>query len=261
MSSDGSCLTEEHFIVKLAVLSDIHSNAFALQAVLDDISHREVDHVINLGDILYGPIAPFKTYLLLQQHPCVTISGNQDRQIWQASPEDIEANATMAFIHKDLGEEPLEWMMQLPSELQLTDDIYLCHGIPGDDMIYLLEDVSDGRPVLRSQEEILKLIKGNTSSLILCGHTHIPRTVQLETGQLVVNPGSVGLPAYRDDEPCLHSMENYSPHASYAIIEQKKKRWNVEHIRVDYDYATAARLSTQRERGDWAHYLTTGRAL
>ncbi len=245
--------------MKFAVLSDIHSNVFALQAVLSHAGRRGVDQLINLGDILYGPIAPKATYNLLMTHNFVTISGNQDRQIWQSDQKAIEDNPTLQFILQDLGQEPLDWMRQLPFDYQLNEDIYLCHGTPKDDLVYLLEKVESSRPVLRDDAEIIELLAGQTASVILCGHTHIPRTVQLSTGQIIINPGSVGLPAYTDDEPCIHSMENYSPHASYVLLEKRHDQWLVEHINVPYNVAAAAEATKLQGRDDWVHFLTTGR--
>ncbi|MEO9495335.1 MAG: metallophosphoesterase family protein, partial [Vibrio splendidus] len=65
--------------MKLAILSDIHSNVFALEAVIADVKKHNVDHMVNLADILYGPIAPKATYDLLMEHEFITICGNQDR--------------------------------------------------------------------------------------------------------------------------------------------------------------------------------------
>lgn len=247
--------------MRIAAVSDIHSNVYALQAVLDDIRQRGADYRVNLGDILYGPIAPKATYDLLMQEQLITIRGNQDRQIYDATPEEIADNPTMAFILQDLGEEPLQWMRELPFDHQLTDDVYLCHGTPTDDLIYLLEDVSSGKAHLRHEDEIIKLLDGQSSGLILCGHTHTPRSVYTSTGQLIVNPGSVGLPAYTDDEPVLHSMENFSHHASYAMLEHNGHCWIVNHIKVPYDYEAAAKDAMARGRGDWEHFLRTGRGL
>ncbi len=70
--------------------------------------------------------------------------------------------------------------------------------------------------------------------MIVCGHTHIPRLVRLANGQTIVNPGSVGVAAYSDDAPVPHAMENYSPDASYAILE-KTAGWDVTFRKVPYD--------------------------
>ncbi len=247
--------------MKIAVLSDIHSNVFALEAVIEDAKKHGVEQMVNLGDIFYGPIAPRATYDLLNKHKFITIRGNQDRQIYEASPEEIDANPTMQFVLDDLGEEPILWMKSLPFDSQLSDEIYLCHGTPRNDVEYLLEDIKTGSPRLRFDSEITSLLNGISSEIILCGHTHIPRTVKLASGQLIINPGSVGLPAYTDDEPVIHSMENYCPHASYAVLERVKSGWTVQQIKVYYDHRKAALKAKEKGRKDWEHFLSTGRGL
>lgn len=247
--------------MRIAAISDIHSNVFALEAVLADIQRKNVDVIVNLGDILYGPIAPKATYELLIQHDIVTIRGNQDRQIYEATAKEINDNPTLQFILDDLGEQPLAWMKGLPFSFQLTPEVFLCHGTPEDDLIYLLEDVDSGNAKLRNDRDILALVGDQSSQVILCGHTHTPRTVTISSGQLIVNPGSVGLPAYTDDEPILHSMETYSPHASYALLDSSGNQWNVEHIKVAYAYEQAVKQASMQGRKDWVHFLSTGRGL
>ena len=107
----------------IAAISDIHSNVFALEAVLADIKHRDIDQIVNLGDILYGPIAPNATYELLTkyQDDIITIRGNQDRQIYEATTVEIKGNATLAFIIKDLPEMAIRWMQNLPFDYHLND--------------------------------------------------------------------------------------------------------------------------------------------
>ncbi|WP_422137767.1 metallophosphoesterase family protein [Endozoicomonas sp. ALC020] len=244
---------------KFAVLSDIHSNVWALEAIFLDAKRKGVDGLINLGDILYGPLAPRETYDLLQTEEVITIRGNQDRQIYQATESEISSNPTMQFILSELGKEPLQWMRELPEAKSLDNDVFICHGTPDNDLVYMLEDVTQGYARVRSDTEILGLLTGVKESLILCGHTHIPRSVQLSNGQLVVNPGSVGLPAYFDDEPIPHKMENYSNLASYCIVESTSSGWQVEHMRIPYKYESAVQAAKQRNRLDWAIALETGR--
>lgn len=247
---------------RFAILSDIHSNIFALKAVVNNATSRGAISFINLGDILYGPIAPKETYNFLQNHKFITISGNQDRQICEATQAEINSNSTMQFIINDLENSSLFWMKELPYNLQINDDIYACHGTPKDDMIYLLEDIKSGSPRVRSDSEILTLLEGIDSKIILCGHSHIPRCVELSTGQIVINPGSVGLQAYTDEEPVVHSMQNYSSKASYAILEKNKNnQWNVEFHKVSYDVQSAMKLAKKQSREDWVHCLHTGRYL
>jgi predicted phosphodiesterase len=223
------------------------------------MEQRNIDVGVNLGDILYGPIAPRATYDLLMEKQFVTISGNQDRQIYQSTATEISANPTLQFILDQLGQEPLSWLKSLPFDKQLTPEVYLCHGTPHSDLIYLLEDIDSGPAQLRSDQGISDLLNGQDSELILCGHSHSPRTVSTRKGQLIVNPGSVGLAAYTDDEPVRHSMENYSGHASYAIVENSAADWNVEQIKVSYDVQKSTQLAKQNNRLDWVHFLNTGR--
>ncbi len=246
--------------MRIAAVSDIHSNIFALEAVVADISRAGVDVSVNLGDILYGPIAPRATFDCLMENKFITISGNQDRQIYESTPEEISANPTMQFILDDLGEEPLSWMKSLPFDHQLTDEVYLCHGTPNSDLIYFLENVESGTAQLRDIADIEKLLGENKSDVVLCGHTHTARTVLTNTKQLIVNPASVGLPAYVDDMPNDHAIQSFSPHAAYAIIESTKFGWNVSHVKVAYDHCKAAKYAGLRKREDWVRFLETGRA-
>jgi predicted phosphodiesterase len=247
--------------MKIAILSDIHSNVYALEAVLQDAKLRECTALANLGDILYGPISPRDTYNLLRENEFLTISGNQDREIYQSTPAAISSNPTMQFILNDLGNEPLAWMRSLPFDMQVDNGLYFCHGTPTNDLIYLLEDVSSGSPQLRSDDEIQELLAGQKTKLICCGHTHIPRLVKLSSGALVLNPGSVGLQAYTDEEPVTHSMENYSDRASYAVAEILDGEWLIEHVRVAYDVRSAVEKCLFQGREDWAHFLETGRKV
>lgn len=254
-------------LTTIAAISDIHSNIFALEAVLADIKRRNVDQIVNLGDILYGPIAPKATYELLMTHQAdiITIRGNQDRQIYETTAAEIASNPTMAFIIDDLPTAAIEWMRALPFDYPLSESVYLCHGSPTDDMVYLLEDVQTGQPLVRNDADILDLLSSIDSPVIVCGHTHIPRTVTLSTGQIIINTGSVGYPAYEDDLPMLHRMQTYSPHASYALIHcietEQGKRWLSEHIKVPYDFEAAAKLAARNGREDWEFALRTGRVL
>ncbi|MGF1685019.1 metallophosphoesterase family protein [Photobacterium minamisatsumaniensis] len=247
---------------KFAVLSDIHSNVFALRAVVDDAKSKGATTFINLGDILYGPVAPRETYDYLLSLNAVTISGNQDRQIYEATKAEIDSNPTMQFILNDLGRPPLEWMKQLPFDLQITPDIYACHGTPNDDLVYLLENISTGKPEVRTDSEVINLLNSVSSPIVLCGHTHTPRCVELSTGQLVINPGSVGLQAYTDDEPNSHSMQNYSSKASYVTLQKKPDdKWDIVFHKVTYDVQRATCAAKMQGREDWVHFLSTGRCL
>jgi hypothetical protein len=78
-------------------------------------------------------------------------------------------------------------------------------------------------------------------------------------GQLVVNPGSVGLPAYADNTPVRHKMESGSPHARYAVLTNTTTGWRVELVAVPYDWEKAADRARVNGRNDWAARLESGR--
>jgi putative phosphoesterase len=246
--------------MRLAILADIHANIWALEAVLAHARSHSVDAFINLGDTLYGPLKPRETYdRLLQENIAITIQGNQDRLIYEASARDLVSIPTLTYVIRELGEEPIHWLNDLPKTAVFDNDIFLCHGTPGSDTAYLLEDIMDGLPEVRSEGAIRELLQGVHQPVVLCGHTHIPRVVELSTGQLVINPGSVGVQAYDDVEPVRYRMQTYSPHACYAILEKGRAGWNVSLERVSYDHHTAAEHARTMGRDDWAQGIATGR--
>src|SRR3954468_17005401 len=208
---------------RIALLADIHANVWALEAVLADVRKQGVDLLWNLGDILHGALKPRATYDLLRSADiALTIRGNQDRELYEPNPDP-----KTQWMIRDLGTDPIEWLCGLPATVVFEDEVLLCHGSPADDRCYLLAEVMSGRPQVRGAEEIANLLGDASQPLIVCGHTHIPRLVRLANGQTIVNPGSVGLAAYIDDAPVPHAMENYSPDASYAIVEKTRSGWDV----------------------------------
>jgi len=242
---------------RIAIIADIHANVWALDAVLSDIRRERVDVVVNLGDVLYGPLAPRATFERLQGEKVVlTVRGNQDREIY-----DGRNSPTFDFVVDDLGLDAIQWLRSLPETAVFEDEIFLCHGTPSSDETYLLENVASGSAVLKSEEEIRRLVGDVRHPVILCGHSHVPRLVSLAGGQITLNPGSVGLPAYSDDLPVPHAMETYSPHASYAILTRTAAGWDVAFHRVSYDFEKASHAAAGLGRGDWAKAIATGRVI
>ena len=194
----------------------------------------------------------------MQSLSVVAIAGNHERQLLTLPAEEL--NASDAFTHEKLGPERVKTLSgRKPS--RRIDDILLVHGSPASDLDYLLEDIAGGRPALRSPAEVAAMTSnlGEGVSLLLCGHTHIPRAMLLASGVLVVNPGSVGLPAY-DEPDCAtpHRMEAGTPHARYAILSRTSGGWCVDFHLVDYDWRTAAEEARRADRPDWAYALLTG---
>lgn len=250
----------------IAVIADIHGNIWGLEAVLADIERRGITTIINLGDHVYSPMAPAATIERIMNTPMINISGNEDRCLF-LPPEEAAEYSCYEFVRSQLSAEHLAWLQALPSTAIVGEtpttcgDILCCHGTPFSDETYLLETVTEHGVFLKSGEDIYSHLKGVTQGMVVCGHTHIPRTAWLWDKGLVVNPGSVGWQAYSDTKPYPHKMETGSPHARYAILQRNGYHWNVEHIALKYDWHQAADACRQNGREDWAHWVETGRAF
>jgi len=243
---------------QFAVLSDIHANIWALEAVLTDIARRSLDHIINLGDTLYGPLEPQATAECLMKVSLVSIQGNQDRLLLEQPISPV--SPTLAYVLKDLSSRSLDWLAAQPPTCLVADILFLCHGTPHSDQTYLLETMTSSGGFLQEPAAIQAQLTEVHQAVVLCGHSHIPRILHLPDGLLVINPGSVGLPAYADDLPTVHKMETGSPHARYAVISKTVDGWTIEQIAVPYDWNQAAMKARQLGQNEWAGWLETGRA-
>lgn len=240
---------------RLAVLADVHGNLPALVAAAEDIARRGIDTVINLGDHASGPLWPRETVGFLMQQNWLQIAGNCDRQLVQQPPADQGASDRFAF--ERLSSDQIAWLRHLANTATVADGILAFHGTPSNDEAYLLEIVKDGGARLAVDAEIVQRLGGVTSELMLCGHSHIPRIVRIGD-TLIVNPGSIGLPAYTHSQPESHVMESGSPDARYAIVEKQDDAWTAELVAVPYDHFAAAEQAQQNARADWALALRTG---
>jgi len=246
-------------VMRIAILSDIHGNIAALDAVLADVERRGIDRIVNLGDILSGPLFPRETAERLIAMDLPTIRGNHERQLLtlprdRMGPSDRYADAVLDRGHRD-------WIAGLPAALWPERDVLMVHGAPGDDLCYWLESVEGERTRPARDDEVEARARGVDAPLILCGHTHVPRIHRRASGGLIVNPGSVGLPAYADEHPSPHRVETESPHARYAIAERRDGEWAADLVAIAYDWESAARVAEARHRPDWAKALRTGFAV
>jgi diadenosine tetraphosphatase ApaH/serine/threonine PP2A family protein phosphatase len=241
--------------MRLAVLADVHGNADALRAVIADLAVQAPDLVVNLGDCLSGPLWPGETADLLMAQGWPTVRGNHDR--WLVAPPDPpgpwEADALphLSSAHRD-------WLAGLPPTLVL-DDAFLCHGTPSSDTTYWLHHVRpDGSFAPTAAAAAARHAAGIGQPLILCGHTHVAAALRLPSGQMVVNPGSVGCPAYEDDHPVYHRVEAGTPHACYALIDRRGADWDITFRRLPHDGSRAVAAARARGAADWAAALATG---
>lgn len=189
---------------RVGLISDIHANNVALQAVLDDMAERDVDALVCAGDLVgYGP-SPAECIRVVRNRDVPTVEGNHDRAV--ADGWGYESGDEYAC--RILDEDELEWLANLPRERTLFDgSLKVVHDHPDERDRYTYPE--DFSPVLLEDEDILVL-----------GHTHVQHAKSFEEG-VVVNPGSVGQP--RDGDPA----------AAYAVADLTDPNVNLH--RVPYD--------------------------
>lgn len=274
----------------IAILSDIHGNLPALEAVIADARAAGATSFVNLGDSLSGPLWPAETADLLMREGWPTIAGNHERQLLTHARDRM--NASDRFARERLGDAQLAWLAAQPQTLAVTPapvpgptgrraldrrledivggdgdpgtqagmagtgEILLVHGSPSSDLEHLLHTVEPAGIREASDAEIAERLGATTAPLTLCGHTHLPRATKLADGRTVANPGSVGLQAFHDDHPLLYIVENGDPLARYALVRGSE----IELRALAYDHMAAAAKAEREGRGDWAVALRTGRA-
>jgi diadenosine tetraphosphatase ApaH/serine/threonine PP2A family protein phosphatase len=215
--------------MRVAVLSDIHSNLVALEAVLADVG--TIDAIWHLGDVVgYGPW-PDEVVGRLREVDAIGVRGNHDaaavggREIEWFNPE---ARAAMEWTRSAISEETRTWLGALP-EQRTADDFSLVHGSPREPLWEYVTSL----PVARANLAVL------TTPYGLHGHTHQPvvwleddgrvqaiapadgSTFALDGRRALLNPGSVGQP--RDGDPAASYLE--------LDLDQRRAVWH----RVPYD--------------------------
>ena len=245
--------------LSIALLSDVHGNVLALEAVLADIQQRGIRRIVNLGDSLFGSGNASRCANLLMKHCEINIMGNCDRFVVKPDAA-MQANPDVQRIRAELSEAQMVWLTACPFDATIANEIYCCHATPQHDDVCLLENVTQNGVFLADGKAIRQKLRLIKAQVVCVGHSHIPRAVQLPSGQFIVNPGSVGWPAYDHDQPYPHVMQTGSPHARYAVLRKLKSGWAVEHIALPYDWRAAADAARQLKRPDRAHWMETGRA-
>ncbi len=243
--------------MRILVVSDIHGNLPALEAVIRDASRRGFDQVVNLGDNVSGPLLVCETaQYLMAQTAWTHLAGNHERQVLHPTPNESLSDS---YARDQLSAAELAWMTTLRPTRALHDEVLLCHGTPGSDLQELLETEDQ----LASVADIEARLGDTQASLVLCGHSHVPRSVRVHMshhegrGILIVNPGSVGLQAYLQPSP-PGFIQTGTPDARYAIVERIQKAWHTQLITVPYDHRPMATLALKHGRPDWHQALLSG---
>jgi predicted phosphodiesterase len=198
--------------MRLAILSDIHGNLEAFQAVLADIERQKTDRIVCLGDMIgYGP-DPEKVIRSVQSLQCEAVLGNHEAALISAKARswmNFQARENSLQTEQMLSEESVSYCRSLP-RFRDSGNAWFVHGFPLDSILAYLFNIPDKR--------IEKLFADSPASLFFVGHTHTLQIVTQQHGcifrsplaegvidldknrKYIINVGSVGQP--RDGNNC-----------------------------------------------------------
>ena len=198
--------------MRIALLSDIHANLVALEAVLAEVTAAE--EIWVMGDTVgYGP-DPGDVLGALGERSARLVAGNHDRAVATGAGLELfnPAARAAALLHREwLSAEDRDLLGALPLTFAAADSYTVCHGSPRDPLWEYVFDQGTAAAAIRSAE----------TPHCCNGHTHVPAVIDLPGGRRMINPGSVGQP--RDGDP----------RAAYAWLESTTAA--VELRRVAYD--------------------------
>jgi putative phosphoesterase len=199
--------------MRLGVISDVHANRVALEAVLDDMP--PVDDMVCVGDVVgYNPW-PAECVDRVREVASRTVKGNHDRNV--DTPGRYRANrmahAGLKHAQESLSDQQAEWLRRLPETAEVANGrILVVHSHP--------DPAQRGTYVYPADFPRLRPHIDEYDGLLL-GHTHVAHQATID-GKLICNPGSVGQP--RDGDP----------RAAYAVL-QVDDEVAVDLHRVPYD--------------------------
>lgn len=202
--------------MRIAIVSDIHGNLLALDAVMTDIERFSPDDVWCGGDIAWGGPWPSECIARVRGAGWTTVKGNTD--IWitgdpQGVASDEERSETRAVAEAHgVSEEDAAWLVNLPLGHDGPGSLLLVHGTPESPFSGPAPDAPPGE---------FAVYEGQ-ANIVVCGHVHHAFVRRLADGTIVCNAGSVGLP-----------MDG--PTACYALIDQRGPDWTIRHRRVAFD--------------------------
>lgn len=210
--------------MKVAVISDIHSNLDALEAVIASLP--SYDSLLCLGDIVgYGPEPDAVIEELRTLKPKITLMGNHDYAVTTGDVSGFSHHAALAveWTRQQIRQENMQFLSLLAPTGRTEIDskrVGLFHGSPNDPLTeYVFPNIS--------QLGATKLIQRANADIVLLGHTHIPM-VYFIRNTLLANPGSVGQP--RDGDP----------RASFAIATISENQVTFDVRRIEYDVDSVA---------------------
>lgn len=241
--------------MRVAVLSDLHGNPFALDAVLADLP-QGTDQLVCLGDVAIGPF-PNEAVWRLRELECPVVMGNWDSWFLDGVPAlEGEVGRRLSdqgeWCASRLDPEELDFLRGFPRTLELDLDgtrAVCFHGSPRSCSELLLPDVS--------RAELDRALAGVYADLFVAGHTHL-QMLRRRPDSLYANVGSVGLPF--SEGPSGGSLR-VSRWAEYGLATVDERGLTLEFRRVPYDVdelLAAARASGMPHAEWWAGCWSEG---
>lgn len=206
--------------MRVAIISDIHGNLYALMKVLEDIEDQKADCTICLGDLTgYGP-HPNEVISLIRRKNILCLKGNYDASVVDESYTYIRETSTNSFslpwTVNELRASNKFYLDSLPKTMTLEFEgkkIKFVHGSPNAINEYLLE----------KEENTAKVMENLDEDVLVCAHTHIPSVKEFGT-KLFINDGSVGKPKIG------------TPDATYCLLDIENGKVNASIRHVSYEY-------------------------
>lgn len=230
--------------MRIAVISDIHGNCVALDAVLDDLRREASDQVVCLGDAIQGGPQPAEVVARLRELGCPVVMGNADdwlltgvesgrEQVSEARRKTLDDVRAWSLAQLSEADRAFIAGFQPTVEIPLGGRSLLCfHGSPAsyDDIIL----------PTTPEEEFMAYVGDHAPCLMTGGHTHMPQIRRIgASDRFFFNPGSAGL-AYSRQQP--EDGFRIDPWAEYAVLTAKGSRVGLEFRRVPFDVDALVQL-------------------
>lgn len=221
--------------MRVAVISDVHGNAFALEAVLRQVRRASPDLVVNLGDQVEGSADPPRALALqaeLAAGGALEVRGNNEEKLWPGGRRSPLTRAYGTWLDTHLPPEGLARVAALPLSARTPgSELYACHGTPQsawESLLWAWDTAGFYRA--REPRELRALVEPLGTEVVLCGHTHRAGATQVGD-TLVVNAGSVS------------DQVDGDPRARWTQVERKNGHWSVTFHAVSYDIEAAVAWS------------------
>ncbi|NLV26997.1 MAG: CHAD domain-containing protein [Methanomicrobiales archaeon] len=240
----GNCTDKP---LTLALISDVHANLPALEAVLTDAKEKGATAVCNAGDSIGYGAFPDEVVTRLRNAHVLSVMGNYDRSVltqkWKLKKiRSSEKKEAMQFAYRHLSKENREYLKNLPRQIKLRirdKNLLITHGSPDSLTEYLVMETPDSR--------YSEIVDKTDADVIITGHSHLP-SIKSVNGVWFINCGSVG------------RSEDGDPRACYALLTVDP--FSIIHIRVPYEIDKAIEAIYERHLPEsFAKVISEGKPL